>query len=121
MGTQSKGRRGQQDSAAERSTGVPEARVERAGIAPGVQTWNSDKLWEGIALTPAVENEHQETTGDVGGSHKMDVKTLPVRDLQSWHHLADREAKVSGGEGRGQICIEEGGPVSMEEGGRTSS
>lgn len=51
MGTQSKGRRGQQDSAAERSTGVAEARVGRAGIAPGVQAWNSDKLWEGITHT----------------------------------------------------------------------
>lgn len=51
----------------------------------------------------------------------MDVKTLPVRDLQSWGHPADREAKESEGEARGQICMEEGGPISKEEGGKTSS
>ena len=56
---------------------------------------------------------HQETARDAGGSHKSDVKALMVRDLQSWGHLADREAKVAGGEGRG--------PISTGEGGKTSS
>lgn len=64
LGTCRKGRRGQQDGAAESSPSVPKSMLEKAGIAPGVQKGNSDKLWEGTTLTPAMEDGYQETARD---------------------------------------------------------
>ena len=36
-----------------------------------------------ITLISAMEAGHQDTARDAGGSHKSDVETLTVRDLQS--------------------------------------
>lgn len=49
-------------------------------MALNVQNENSDKLWEGITLSPGMEGGPQETAGDAGGNHTSDVKTLRVRD-----------------------------------------